>query len=284
MKRAFAPRDVLAAALLVGALTTACAHTASPKDMERARLAYELGVVELSNSRPQSALKEFQDAVDYDPALAKAHHALGLVFHKSYGRMEQAEKSFKKAIELEPNYSEAWNNLGVLFSEQGRFDEAEAAFKQALNDPHYNTPYLAQSNLGWVYHLNGRTAEGKQLIRNAVLINRGYCLGHKLLARILESEGHFDEAGRSWERFDQYCPEQPEALLRAAQRYLSEGDAAKAWRAVLDCVDKEPHPAALECRELLRVLPPMPAEVTPELPPDAAGGTVRGSRDLSESR
>src|SRR5690606_35665509 len=121
-----------------------------------------------------------------------------------------------------------------------------------------------------------------QLIRNALLSNGSYCLGHWHLARIFEGEGNEHEAALSWERFDRHCPDEPKALLRAALDHMKHGRLREARRAALRCVEKDSGPAARECRELLSTLPPMDPE--PEdagMPPDAAGRSVRGSRDLT---
>lgn len=286
MFRAILPRAMNRAVALILPLFVlafaSCAHVPTAKDMERAEIAHDLGVLALNDGRPQAALKEFEQAVRFNPGMAEAHNALGLIYQFSYGRFTEAEEAYRRALKVRPDYSEARNNLGVLLAARGELAEAQAAFEAALADPHYSTPFLAQANLGWVHHLQGRSAEGKQLIRNALVSNGRYCLGHRHLARILESEGNDREAELSWERFVRHCPDEPESLLRSAREHVRHARWRDAQRAALKCVEKDPDPVAFECRDILSSLPPMdPEPEEDELPPDAAGRSVKGSRDLT---
>lgn len=286
MFHAILPRAMNRAAALIPLLFAlvfaSCAHVPTAKDLERAEIAHDLGVLALNDNRPQAALKEFEQAVRFNPGMAEAHNALGLIYQFSYGRFTEAEAAYRRALKARPDYSQARNNLGVLLAARGDFAEAQAAFEAALADPHYPTPYIAQANLGWMHHLQGRSAEGKQLIRNALLSNNRYCLGHRHLAHIHESEGSDREAELSWERFVRYCPDEPESLLRTAQEGVKNARWRDARRAALKCVEKAPDQVAVECREILAALPPMdPEPEEEELPPDAAGRSVKGSRDLT---
>ena len=52
-------------------------------------------------------------------------------------------------MELDPQYTNAWNGLGNALSKQKRYDEAEAAYRKALElDPQYS---FAHTNLGGMY-------------------------------------------------------------------------------------------------------------------------------------
>ena len=45
---------------------------------------------------------------------------------------KEATYRWEKATQLDPTYAEAWNNLAIGYEYQGRFDDAEAAYQQAL--------------------------------------------------------------------------------------------------------------------------------------------------------
>lgn len=88
-----------------------------------------------------------------DLLFSQAHAALRA------GRFPEAERRYKALVRVRPLW--AWHNLGVLYVTTGRFREAEAAFRQALQiDPDaVDTQHsLAMLTLG-----EGRYAEGWRL-------------------------------------------------------------------------------------------------------------------------
>ena len=54
------------------------------------------------------------------------------------GKWEEASKEFQRVIEMGDCLPQPWGNLGTCFIMQEHYDEAEAAFKRALEiDPRY---------------------------------------------------------------------------------------------------------------------------------------------------
>jgi arylsulfatase A-like enzyme/Tfp pilus assembly protein PilF len=70
-----------------------------------------------------------RQAIDADPALAKAYTTLGVVLAET-GRKPEAIDSWKKAAELDGREFDALYNLTVLLSEAGRIDEARTYARQ----------------------------------------------------------------------------------------------------------------------------------------------------------
>ena len=57
---------------------------------------------------------------------------------------KEATYRWEKATEIDPTYAEAWNNLAIGYEHQGRFDDAERAYQQALKLAPNNT-YIRQN-------------------------------------------------------------------------------------------------------------------------------------------
>jgi len=57
-------------------------------------------------------------------------------------RLDEAEQAFRRALELDPELDRAWYGLGVALIRQNRFDEAVAALKR-------NTELQPMSPYGW---------------------------------------------------------------------------------------------------------------------------------------
>jgi Flp pilus assembly protein TadD len=62
---------------------------------------------------------------------AKAQVEFGIKVAQN-GLWKEATYRWEKATEIDPTYAEAWNNLAIGYEHQGRFDDAERAYQQAL--------------------------------------------------------------------------------------------------------------------------------------------------------
>jgi protein O-GlcNAc transferase len=63
--------------------------------------------------------------------LAEAHSNLGNAL-RDQGKLEEAHAAFSEAIRIKPDYAEAFYNHGVVLQELNRFDEALASYDNAL--------------------------------------------------------------------------------------------------------------------------------------------------------
>jgi TolB-like protein/DNA-binding winged helix-turn-helix (wHTH) protein/Tfp pilus assembly protein PilF len=80
----------------------------------------------------EAALK----AVELDDTSAEAHASLGIAKYKYDWDWPGAEKEYLRAIALNPGYEAAHRRYGLLLGEMGRFEEAIAELKRALElDP-----------------------------------------------------------------------------------------------------------------------------------------------------
>ena len=62
---------------------------------------------------------------------AKAQVEFGIKVAQS-GLWKEATYRWEKATQLDPTYAEAWNNLAIGYEHQGRFEDAEKAYQEAL--------------------------------------------------------------------------------------------------------------------------------------------------------
>src|SRR5213076_2272431 len=79
-----------------------------------------------------------QKALALDRNLAEAHLAMGTALFSVLGP-HASEKELDRAVELNPNLALVYDQYGWTFSEMGRFDEAIAAEKKALELDPLNT-------------------------------------------------------------------------------------------------------------------------------------------------
>jgi Flp pilus assembly protein TadD len=93
------------------------------------------------------------------------YHNLGNVFQALH-RDDDAEKAFRRAIELKPTFVEAMNDLAALLVKKGDREEAEAILRKAIAiKPSY--PY-AHINLGRILIDKGSFSEAETEFKRAL--------------------------------------------------------------------------------------------------------------------
>lgn len=237
------PRAIIGVALLALA---GCAGPATEANQQGARIHHDIGINSLDRGDMRGALSELLIAVDLDPQNPQVHQALGLVFH-AMGHSDDALEHYKKALELKPGYSEAHNNLGILLIDLGRYDEAIDHFKKALADILYQTPSLAEGNMGWAWYKKGDVEKARMHLRNAVAQNARFCRGYLWLARIGVDRSDGPDVVANGRRFEKHCMNDaavaktlPAEYVREMQYYLGvgylkQGDRESARKAFAAC-------------------------------------------------
>jgi predicted O-linked N-acetylglucosamine transferase (SPINDLY family) len=151
---------------------------------------YLLGVIAHQTGRPAEAVELLHRVRAIDPNHARCHTVLGLDL-MSLGRAGEAEASFRRAIALDGS-ADNYNNLGALLKEQGRLDEAIAAFQLALErDARYAA---AHYNLGSVYRTRGEMRPAAECFHRAVESAPEHARALAALGQVLQALGEAGEA------------------------------------------------------------------------------------------
>jgi tetratricopeptide (TPR) repeat protein len=161
-------------AVLVG---SGCVHVPDAKEKEQAQIHYELAV-QMLVSTPQAAIKEVDEALTLNPAMADAWHVKGLILQHAFGKLEEAQACYTKAMTLRVPFSEARTSLGTLYMDQKRYDDAIAQYELALSDVAYASPFIAQANIGWAYFRKGDTRNALEHLKASTSMNPKFCLGY----------------------------------------------------------------------------------------------------------
>lgn len=108
----------------------------------QARSAYEKGIREAGNSKPEKAIKYFQEAITAYPQYYPAYVALAEQYDK-LKRDTQALDAYQQAIDLQPDRAPAYVGLGVMFVKQKRYSEALAPLRRSLDiDKQSSAPFM----------------------------------------------------------------------------------------------------------------------------------------------
>ncbi|MFF7527376.1 tetratricopeptide repeat protein, partial [Streptomyces pseudovenezuelae] len=137
-------------------------------------------------------------AIHHDPTHSYAHSGLGHC-HAITGRWQEAEAAYREAIHHDPTHSYAHSGLGHCHAITGRWQEAEAAFREAIH--HDPTHSYAHSGLGHCHGEAGRWQEAEAAFREAIHHDPDNSYAHSGLGGLLwlrddmtGAESHFKSA------------------------------------------------------------------------------------------
>jgi Flp pilus assembly protein TadD len=117
-----------------------------------------------------AAEAEFRAAIRLKPDDARVHYNLGLAL-VNQGKRDEAIAAYHETIRLQPDFSEAHYNLGNALKDQGKLDEAAAAYREAIRLKPDDAE--AHCNLADLLRLQGKYSESLAEVR------RGHELGTK---------------------------------------------------------------------------------------------------------
>ncbi len=111
-------------------LNEAASHVEETAEMRRM-----LGQSEMARNRLESAIHEFQRALELDPHDVDAMFGMGVALRK-HGDLDQAQKTLDEIGKRDPAYAGLAEQNGLLFEARGEFDKAVQAYTGALEkDP-----------------------------------------------------------------------------------------------------------------------------------------------------
>ena len=142
-------------------------RAADPKD---AQVDGEEGLILMQANRWTEAQAALRRAVAITPNDANVLNALGLLAWQHAGHLDEAAAYFSRALgvhsEADDFNASLHSNLGAIYGEQGRFSDAIAEFKIAVqitpNDPEYLT------NLATAFAAVGRTGDARRALEAAI--------------------------------------------------------------------------------------------------------------------
>ena len=133
---------------------------------------------------------------------------------KAQGRTDEAEAAYRNAIARDPSLANAHANLGNLLTGRRQFDDAEAAYRRALEI----SPDQAEVWRSLALCLMGaqRAAEAKAAIEQALALAPDDAAAHETLASLLRQAGRPVEAETHYRRATELAPNDPRMLSNMA--------------------------------------------------------------------
>ncbi|MCC6538317.1 MAG: tetratricopeptide repeat protein [Bryobacterales bacterium] len=118
-------------------------------------------------------------------------NTLGAVL-KDQGRREESESAYRQAIAIDAKYTSAWTGLGNVLWDQGRREESESAYRQAIAiDAKYTHAWNGLGNVLWD---QGRHEESESAYRQAIALDAKFTHVWNNLGNMLRDQGRREEA------------------------------------------------------------------------------------------
>ncbi|MDP2653018.1 MAG: tetratricopeptide repeat protein [Candidatus Omnitrophota bacterium] len=241
----------------------------------KARIRNNLGNYYVAKGNLAAAVKEYEKALDLDPAFPEALNNLGNIYAET-GRREEGKALLERAVAADPRFYEAHYNLGFLLWEQGQEDPRAAwdsfhkalavnpRFAPAINglgriclarrdldlakfyfehairvDPSYPHSY---ENLGSLYMSAGLYDDAKNAYLQAIRRRPSLAVARNNLGNIYAMEGLDDLALQEYQAAVTFSPCWAGAHFNLANLLLKQGDlsgAEQSYRKALECAQKE---------------------------------------------
>ena len=231
----------------VGALVLALSVACSAAGCQKLR---SLRNGDASAHLPQTA--EYQNlSRDAQSAIDRHDHATALV-------------ALNSLLNLDPRQAEVHQRLGVVYQAQGKLNEAESEYSQALK---FDAEYvLAMVGLGQVQTMLGRPTTGLKHIDQALELDPGPAEAQFARGQTLEALGRTDEALAAYFRTLERNPGSATAMLRIATIQLARNQPEQALARLNHALDLIPEdPEAHHQRGLAYLALNRPAQAAPDL-------------------
>lgn len=201
-------------------------------DYRNALQNYKIGLNYMSNNDFPEAVDALEQAIEGDPTNWRYRHALAMSY-SLIGRIDDALTQLNKVIEINPDASESYNLKGSILVDQGRYDEATAAFRKVLQDKKYPEPQFAYFNLGKCMAKQGRTMEALAAYQRAAQIKPDFYRAFLAQAEIYREQKDYRKALFYFQKAEPGYSDNVEVLFEIGKSMfmLKDYDRAKAYLA-----------------------------------------------------
>ncbi len=167
----------------------------------------------LVDSDPTAAIPYLEEACRLAPGRAMYLTTLGVAYLK-VGRLNEAESAFRRAIELDPEEPSVRNNLGIVLTQSGRFDEAISVLRDLLKkSPGF---FKARNNLAIALAESGNLQAAEKEVLEVLAEHPDFTDGLLTLSAICDRGGRIDEVYEALKKAAATAPDRLDVKIRLA--------------------------------------------------------------------
>jgi type IV pilus assembly protein PilF len=214
--------------VLAGCVTTKSPHLSdSHAEKDAAEDNTQLAWAYMQQGNLERAKDKLDRALKEDPTNANVHRVYAL-FYARINDQKRAEDEFREALRLAPGDPNQLNFYGVYLCGKHRVDEGITKMLQAANNPLYQTPEVAYTNMGVCLRTAHRDEEAQSAFRRAIAVRPDAAEATFQIAGMELDRGHAQEARQRVDRFVGQFAATPELLMLGLRASRALGDASSA--------------------------------------------------------
>ncbi len=169
-----------------------------------------------------------EDTLAKSPGKARVHNNVGLVY-LGQGRKEEAQKAFEQAIALDPEYFAAYNNLGLVYLDTDRIRESRDILEKTVAlYPDYADAHI---NLGQVYERLNEERKALEHLDRGLERNPFHPSIYVTMGNIYQKKREFVRAREAYQKAIWLKPEDALAFYNLGNVYFKEGNFFEALQA-----------------------------------------------------
>ena len=183
-----------------------------------------------------------------DPNYGPTYNVFVLLY-KLLWENNKAEENFKRALAINNIDSSTLNNYGNFLCKQGRLKQAERSFLRAAENPLYEAPEIAITNVGQCVYTNNQIENSKKYFRQALQLNPRIPQALLKMSEINFEEKNYLSARAYLQRYQENIPHNAKTLLLGIriEKKLGDKDAVSSYELLL----KNSFPDSDEYAEML---------------------------------
>lgn len=210
-------------------------------------------IIKQKDALLKQAEAEARQSISYDSRFPEAHWTLGMILREQ-GRYDEAVKAFRDATTMDSNYSDGYSGLAQALLDKNDMAGAIQAAKEAIAINSGNS--TAHYALGEAYRRQGLLDEALKELNTSLYQYRNSAPVHLSMGKTLAAQGNTVGAVKEYQESIRIKAENPDAYLGIADIRESRGDIEHSIAELRSGLEMMPSNAALRERvadQLLRV-------------------------------
>ncbi len=193
-----------------------------------------------------SAIAEFERAIQIDPNYAPAYANLGEAYWMGYQQLNKgkdwltkASANCDKAQAADPKLAEGHTCLGNVYYGTGKYEDAVAQYQRAL-DLDSNSDY-ALGQLALAYQKLDNPAAAEAAYRKAIALRPNYWGLYSGLGLVYYNQARYKDAAEAFRKVTILAPDNPRGYSNLGGMYLFMGDYANSIAALKRSIELRPN-------------------------------------------
>jgi tetratricopeptide (TPR) repeat protein len=158
--------------------------------------------------------------------------------HLQGGRLQEAEAAYRRALDLAPNHPDALHHLGLLLYRLNRFDEAITTISRAIEQAPASPLY--SFNLGVVAQKAARPDEAIRAYRQAVTLNPRHLEAWINLGNVLKDRGALPESIEAYQQALALNPSHADTHNNLGAAFKEQGEMERALASYRQAIHLKP--------------------------------------------